>query len=331
MLLSLTRPLVFFDLETTGVNISQDRIVELSLVKQLPDGSLATHTWRINPEMPIPAQATAVHHISNEDVAQCPTFKDIAHDVIEFIADCDLAGYNSNHFDVPLLQEELLRAGIDVDLRSEHRLVDAFVIFQKHTPRTLTAAYKHYCGKDLEGAHGANADTLATREVLLAQLEQHKDVPHTIEELEQYTTMSRTADLAGRLGYDEKGEVIFNFGKYKGRRVKEVFLADPSYYSWMSQGDFPLYTKRIITQLREELSADKKAAKQQQHNTLSSQPAAGSHPQGGGEPTEDDLNKLRAAFPAKHQQRKASNNQPPAGKRKANNDKQPTLFSQQEF
>ena len=306
MLLSLTRPLVFFDLETTGVNISQDRIVELSFVKQLPDGGTESRTWRINPGIPIPAQATAVHHISNADVADCPRFEDIANDVLAFIEGCDLAGYNSNHFDVPLLQEELLRAGKDIDLKREHRMIDAFVIFQKHTPRTLTAAYKHYCGKDLEGAHGANADTLATREVLLAQLAQHSDVPHTVEALEDYTTLGRTADLAGRLGYDEQDEVVFNFGKYKGKRVCDIFRSDPSYYSWMMQGDFPEYTKRVITGLKESMSAGKKASDTSHQTPIKHSPAQPA--------TQAELSRLQAAFPPKKQNKKTGN------------DNQPTLF-----
>ena len=227
MKLQLTRPLVFFDLETTGVNISADRIVEISLVKQMTDGCTESKTWRVRPvnvvlspsgevlheeTIPIPESATAVHHITNEDVANCKTFREIAPDVLSFIQDCDLAGYNSNHFDVPMLQEELLRNGFKVDLKKAHHFIDAFVIFQKHTPRTLTAAYLHYCGKNLEDAHSANADTEATREVLLRQLEVHSDVPSTVTELEQYTNLQPCADLAGRLGYNDKGEITFNFG-----------------------------------------------------------------------------------------------------------------------
>lgn len=276
MKLQLTRPLVFFDLETTGVNISADRIVEISLVKQLLDGCTESKTWRVKPvnvvlspkgevlheeTISIPESATAVHHITNEDVANCKTFREIAPEVLAFIQDADLAGYNSNHFDVPMLQEELLRNGFKVDLKKEHHFVDAFVIFQKHTPRTLTAAYLHYCGKNLEDAHSANADTEATREVLLRQLEVHNDVPTTISELEQYTNLQPCADLAGRLGYNDKGEVTFNFGKYKGRSVKEVFCSEGSYYNWMMDGDFPLYTKQIITEIMQEIRATRKAVK----------------------------------------------------------------------
>lgn len=276
MKLQLTRPLVFFDLETTGVNISADRIVEISLVKQMTDGCTESKTWRVRPvnvvlspsgevlheeTIPIPESATAVHHITNENVANCKTFREIAPDVLSFIQDCDLAGYNSNHFDVPMLQEELLRNGFKVDLKKAHHFIDAFVIFQKHTPRTLTAAYLHYCGKNLEDAHSANADTEATREVLLRQLEVHSDVPSTVTELEQYTNLQPCADLAGRLGYNDKGEITFNFGKYKGRTVREIFSSESSYYNWMMDGDFPLYTKQIITDIMQEIRATRKAEK----------------------------------------------------------------------
>lgn len=249
MRLKLTRPLVFFDLETTGVNVGTDRIVEISLVKQFPNGDKESKTWRVNPEMHIPKEASDVHHILDEDVKESPRFKDLAPQILDFIAESDLAGYNSNHFDVPMLQEELLRVGYDVDLRKDHHFVDVFVIFQKHTPRNLTAAYKHYCGKDLEGAHGANADTEATREVLLAQLERHADVPETVEALEAYTTQQKTADLAGRIGYNANGEEMFCFGRYKGQPLREVFLREPNYYKWIQDGDFPLYTKRVCQQV----------------------------------------------------------------------------------
>lgn len=273
MRLQLKRPLVFFDLETTGVSISADRIVEISLVKLFPNGNKESKTWRVKPMrqrfdhkgqvigeevMSIPAEATAVHHITNEDVQDMPTFGELAPEVLAYIENCDLAGYNSNHFDVPMLQEELLNNGYDVDLRKEHHLVDAFVIFQKHTPRTLTAAYQHYCGKNLEDAHSAEADTEATREVLLAQLDKHSDVPTTVQELEEYTTQQTTADLAGRLGYNAQGEVTINFGKYKGKTVSEVLTTDPGYYAWMMQGDFPTYTKRILTEENNKLKLSKK-------------------------------------------------------------------------
>lgn len=272
MKLALTRPLVFFDLETTGVDIANDRIVEISMVKLYPDEHTETYTQRVNPEMHIPEGASNIHHIYDEDVRHCPRFYEIASEVLGFIADCDMAGYNSNHFDVPMLQEELLRANSAhpevvaqrVDLNEGRRFVDAFVIFQKHTPRNLTAAYAHYCGKELgDAAHGANADTEATREVLMAQLERHGDVPTTIDALADYTTQQRNADLAGKLGYNEKGEVTFNFGKYKGKTLREIFSSreGSGYYGWLMNGDFPMYTKLIIDRewnaLRLEALADK--------------------------------------------------------------------------
>ncbi|MBO4622214.1 MAG: 3'-5' exonuclease [Paludibacteraceae bacterium] len=263
MKLKLTRPLVFFDLETTGVNVATDRIVEISLVKQFPDGNKESKTWRVNPGIPIPKEASDVHHILDEDVADMPSFKELAPQVLAFIEDCDLAGYNSNHFDVPILQEELLRAGLDVDLKKNHHFVDAFVIFQKHTPRNLTAAYKHYCNKDLEGAHGANADTEATREVLLAQLERHADVPQTVAELEEYTMQQKCADLAGRIGYDTQGQEIFTFGKHRGRPLTEVFSREPSYYTWIQEGDFPLYTKRICKEAMDKIKMENRLKKLQ--------------------------------------------------------------------
>lgn len=261
--LNITRPLVFFDLETTGVTVGSDRIVEISLVKQFPDGNKESKTWRVNPQMHIPEGASAVHHIYDEDVREMPTFGELAPEVLSYIEGCDLAGYNSNHFDVPMLQEELLRVGCEVDLRQEHHFVDAFVIFQKHTPRNLTAAYMHYCGKVLEGAHGANADTEATREVLLAQLEKHSDVPTTIEELEEYTCQQKFADLAGRIAYNAEGQEVFNFGKYRGQTLVSVFGREPSYNNWIQDGDFPLYTKRICQRVMDDVAMARKLQKLQ--------------------------------------------------------------------
>lgn len=299
MKLQLRRPLVFFDLETTGVNISGDRIVEISLVKQYPNGNKESKTWRVNPEMHIPAGASDVHHIYDEDVRDCPTFRQLAPEVLAFIEDCDLAGYNSNHFDVPMLQEELLRCGMDVDLRAEHHFVDAFVIFQKHTPRTLTAAYKHYCGKELEGAHGANADTEATREVLLAQLELHSDVPTTVEQLEAYTQPQAMADLAGRIGYNEHNQEVFNFGKYKGRTLEDVFREEGSYCNWIQNGDFPLYTKRVCQKVMDRIKAERKAEKRARQ-TNASQPLPPAPP------SEQALQDLASAFPTAKQKRKGN-------------------------
>lgn len=249
MKLKLSRPLVFFDLETTGVNIGTDRIVEISYYKVFPNGNAEGKTLRVNPGMPIPAEATAVHGITDEDVRDCPRFEQIAPEIAAVIADSDLAGYNSNYFDVPLLAEELLRAKVNVDLKQK-KLVDAFQIFKKNEPRNLTAAYKFYCGKNLEDAHSAQADTMATYEVLLAQLERYEDVPDTVEALDEYTRgQVQYADFAGRIAYDSEGVEIFNFGKHKGLRVRDIFRRDPSYYAWLMNTDFPAYTKQVFTRI----------------------------------------------------------------------------------
>ena len=257
MKLKLTRPLFFFDLETTGLNIASDRIVELSYYKVFPDGSSEGKTFRIKPtmmmlgqevQMHISDEASAVHGIYDEDLASCPTFKDIAPQLVAALADADLAGYNSNHFYLPLLAEELLRVGMDVDLKSK-RMIDVFTIFQRQEPRSLVAAYKFYCGKDLTNAHAADADTMATYEVLKAQLERY-ELPEDVNGLADYTTGNvRFADFAGRIAYDADGVEIFNFGKYKGQRVADVFRRDSGYYGWIQQGDFPQYTKAVFTRV----------------------------------------------------------------------------------
>ena len=249
MKLNLKRPIIFFDLETTGTDTSNDRIVEISMVKVAPDGEKTIKTRRINPEMPIPAEATAVHHITDEDVKDCPTFKQIAKSLKAFMEGCDFGGFNSNRFDLPVLVEEFLRAGVDVDFR-KRRYIDVQNIFHKKEERTLVAAYRFYCDKDLEGAHSAEADTLATYEVLLGQLERYSDLENSVEFLSEYSTRNLTADFAGRIGYDDKEQEIFTFGKYKGRVVAEIFEKDPSYYDWMMNGDFPQYTKKIITDIK---------------------------------------------------------------------------------
>ncbi len=241
--------MVFFDLETTGLDLVNDRIVELSYYKLHPNESSESRTYRINPGRPIPPESTLVHGITDEDVKDCPTFKQVAMEIVGVLKDSDLAGYNSNHFDVPMLAEELLRAGItDFDLRKHHR-IDAFVIFQKNEPRNLTAAYQFYCGKDLKDAHSANADTRATAEVFMAQLERYPNLPNTIEELEEYTTQRKSADYAGRILYNDKGEEVFGFGKYKGQPVREVLQHDSGYYGWLMQSAFPQETKNVITRL----------------------------------------------------------------------------------
>lgn len=248
MKLKLERPLVFFDLETTGTNPSTDRIVEISLIKVMPDGREMEHSHRINPGIPIPASSTAIHHITDADVANEPKFSDIAAKLNKWLEGCDMAGYNSNKFDVPLLMEEFKRAGIPFDT-SGRRFVDVQNIFYAMEPRTLVAAYRFYCGKDLEGAHSATCDTHATYEVLMSQLDRYEDLQNDVEKLSKIG-QKRTLDLAGRIAEDENGNPVFNFGKYKGQKVEDVFKRDIGYYSWMMQGEFPQNTKDVITRLR---------------------------------------------------------------------------------
>ncbi len=249
MELKLKRPLIFMDLETTGVDASRDRIVEISLVKIEVNGDKQIKTRRLNPQMPIPAEASAVHGIYDADVADCPSFREIAKSLRSFVVGCDFAGFNSNRFDVPVLVEEFLRAGVDIDF-SKTRFIDVQNIFHKKEQRTLVAAYKFYCDEDLEGAHSAEADTLATYEVLKSQLDRYEDLDNDVEFLAEYSERNKTADFAGRIIFDENGREVFSFGKHKGCSVEEVFEKEPSYYSWMMIGDFPLYTKKVISEIR---------------------------------------------------------------------------------
>lgn len=249
MELKLNKPICFFDLETTGINIGKDKIVEISILKVNPDHSRETKTWRVNPLMPIPPESSAIHGIYDEDVAEAPTFKDIAPKVIEMIKDSDLAGYNSNRFDIPLLAEELLRNDFDFDIK-KHRPVDVQVIYHKMEPRTLSAAYQYYCNENLEDAHSAEADTLATYEVLKAQIERYEAIENDVNFLHEYTTQNKNADLAGFVGLNKEDEEIFNFGKYKGKKLKEVFKTDSGYYAWLMNADFPFYTKKIFTRVQ---------------------------------------------------------------------------------
>lgn len=249
MELNLKNPLIFFDLETTGVNISKDRIVEISLIKVMPNGQEVEKTMRINPELPIPAEATAVHHITNEDVKDAPTFKQVAKELGKFFEGCDIAGFNSNKFDIPLLMEEFLRANVNIDL-AKHRFVDVQTIFHKMEQRTLVAAYKFYCDKNLEEAHSANADTKATYEVLKAQLDRYPELKNDIEFLSSFSSHNRNVDLAGRIIYNDQKVPVFNFGKYKGVPVEEVLRKDMGYYGWMMNGDFPLNTKQVLTNIK---------------------------------------------------------------------------------
>lgn len=249
MKLNLKRPIIFFDLETTGVDTSRDRIVEISMVKVMPDGEEITKTRKINPCMHIPEEATAIHGITDEDVKDCPTFAQVAKSLEQFIHGCDFGGFNSNRFDLPVLVEEFLRVGIDVDFK-RHKFVDVQNIFHKKEQRTLIAAYKFYCDKDLNDAHSAEADTKATYEVLKAQLDRYPDLENDVDALAEYSSRGETVDYAGRIVYDDKGVEVFGFGKYKGRSVAEIFQQEPSYYAWMMNGDFPLYTKKVITEIR---------------------------------------------------------------------------------
>ena len=250
MELNLKKPIIFFDLETTGVNISHDRIIELSYIKVYPNGTEEEKSMRINPEMSIPADSTAIHHNTDEDVADKPTFKQIAKELAKVFEGCDIAGYNSNRFDIPLLMEEFLRAGINIEL-SRQKFVDVQTIFHKMEQRTLSAAYKFYCNGDLENAHSANADTRATYEVLKAQLDRYPNLKNDVEFLSNFSSFNKNVDLMGRIVYNEQGVEVFNFGKYKGVSVKEVFeRRDPSYYAWMMNGDFALDTKRVITKIK---------------------------------------------------------------------------------
>ncbi len=250
MELNLRNPLVFFDLETTGVNTVLDRIVELSYLKISPNGKEESKTWRINPQMHIPEEASAVHGITDEDVKDAPTFREIAQELANDIKGCDLAGFNSNRFDIPLLAEEFLRNDIDIDL-STRKMIDVQVIYHKLEQRTLSAAYKFYCGKDLVGAHGALADTRATYEVLKAQLDRYpEELQNDMQFLAEYSTQNRNVDFAGKIIYNRDGVEVFNFGKYKDQPVEEVLRRDIGYYGWMMNGDFSLNTKRVLTNIR---------------------------------------------------------------------------------
>lgn len=268
MNLKLKRPLVFFDLETTGVNIGTDRIVEISILKVHPNGNKESYTWLVNPEIEIPAEAIAVHGITNEKVVTEPTFKELAAKVSDLIADCDLAGFNSNRFDIPLLAEELMRAGIDFDM-DNRKAVDVQVIYHKKEKRNLSAGYQFYCGKELEGAHSAEADTLATYEILNAQVEKYEDLENTVDALSEYSSHSKRADFAGFILFNDNKQEIFSFGKYKGRLVEDVLKENPGYNSWIQNADFPLYTKNVLQKISDRLRKPKtKLSKEDQIKAL---------------------------------------------------------------
>jgi len=249
MELNLKNPIAFFDLETTGLDISNDRIVEIAVLKVDPGGKKDTLHMYINPTIPIEPQATAIHGIRNEDVTDAPTFAQIAKNLADFIEGCDLAGYNCNRFDIPLLAEEFLRANMDIDLK-KRKVVDVQVVFFKMEQRTLAAAYKFYLDKDLRNAHTAEADTEATYDILKAQLDHYENLKNDIKYLAGFTSQTRNVDFAGRIIYNNKNEEVFNFGKHKGKRVVDVLHDEPSYYNWMMTGDFPLYTKKVLTEIR---------------------------------------------------------------------------------
>src|SRR5882757_5304444 len=284
MKLNLKRPLAFFDLEATGTNVGIDRIVEISVIKLNPDGSEDVMTWRVHPGIPIPLESSLVHGIYDEHIKDEKRFNELGQQIADFIHDSDLAGYNSNKFDIPMLMEEFLRAGVQFDLEQRH-FVDVQNIFHQMEQRTLKAAYQFYCSKDIINAHSAEADTRATMEVLLAQIERYENqewedkkgnrsipVVNHVEGLHQFTNLNRPVDFAGRLAFNDKGEEVFNFGKHKGKKVEDVFSMEPSYYSWMMQGDFPLYTKRKLEEIYSRWNA-KRIAERQAKAAAQSKPA----------------------------------------------------------
>ena len=249
MKLNLKTPIIFFDLETTGINVTTDRIVEISILKIFTDGHEESRTYKINPGMPIPPETTKIHGISDEDVKDCPKFGEIAKTIAQFIEGADIGGFNSNKFDIPLLAEEFIRAEVDIDLK-KRKFIDVQTIFHKMEKRTLEAAYKLYCGKDLENAHTAEADTRATYEVLLAQLDRYPDLKNDVEYLSEFSSFNRNVDFVGRMIYNDKNEEVFNFGKYKGHKVEDVLEKDPGFFGWMLSNDFPLDTKRVLTNIK---------------------------------------------------------------------------------
>jgi DNA polymerase-3 subunit epsilon len=250
MNLELKNPLVFLDFETTGINVAKDRIVEYAFLRLNPNGTQDSKTGRLNPTIPISQESIDIHGIKNEDVASSPTFKDLAQEFKSFLVNCDFAGYNSNKFDVPLLVEEFLR--VDIDLQVENRkLVDVQNIFHKMEQRTLTAAYKFYCNKELVGAHNAEVDNLATHQILLSQLDKYDELEANVDFLHDFSMRNKIVDLAGRIALNKQNEEVFNFGKHKGKRVVDVFNDEPGYYGWLLNGDFPLYTKKVIKEIKE--------------------------------------------------------------------------------
>lgn len=249
MELKLHRPICFFDLETTGTDVARDRIVEISILKVFPNGNKETKTWLVNPGIPIPFLASQVHGITDEKVANEPTFEQLAPHIYNMIKDSDLAGFNSDRFDIPLLAEELLRAGVDFDMKNRVS-VDVQTIFHKMEERTLSAAYRFYCDKTLENAHSAEADTVATYEILKAQLERYENLENDMKSLSEFTTRKKSVDFAGFIALDDKGREIFTFGKHKGALVEKILEDEPGYFGWIQNADFPLYTKKVLTAIK---------------------------------------------------------------------------------
>ena len=257
MELKLNKPIIFFDLETTGINIAKDKIVEISILKIHPNGNKESKTWLVNPEMEIPKEASDIHGITNERVITEPTFKELAKEICNMIKGCDLAGFNSNRFDIPLLAEEMLRAEQDFDMK-DRVAIDVQVIFHKKEERTLSAGYKFYCGKDLHDAHSAEVDTMATYEILKAQLDKYDDLENDVKFLDEFSTFRKRADLAGFIQFDEDEDEVFTFGKYKGRKVAEILKKDKGYFSWIQNADFPLYTKKALAKIKDRINPKKK-------------------------------------------------------------------------
>ena len=249
MELNLSKPICFFDLETTGTNVAKDRIVEISILKIFPNGTKSSKTWLVNPEMPIPAESTAIHGISDAKVAAEPTFKKISREIYQMIKDSDLGGYNSDRFDIPLLAEEMLRAEVDFDMKNMVS-IDVQTIFHKMEKRTLEAAYKFYCNKELSQAHSAEADTKATYEVLLSQLDRYPELENNVKKLAEFSNRKNSLDFAGFIGKNEDGEAIFTFGKHNGKKVEDILESEPGYFGWILNADFPLYTKKVLTQIK---------------------------------------------------------------------------------
>lgn len=260
MSIKLNRPLAFFDLETTGVNVGTDRIVEYSILKIMPDGKREVRTQRVNPGIPIPPHTTEIHGISDEDIKDEPKFEDLAPNLYIFLHDCDLGGYNSNKFDIPLLVEEFGRCGYEFDI-SERKLIDVQNIFHKMEQRTLAAAYQFYCDKSLENAHSAEADNLATFEILEAQLEKYDKLEPNVDFLHEFSKRGNHVDLAGRFAKNQNGDVVINFGKHKGKTVESILEQEPSYYSWMMRGDFASDTKKVFTKIKQEFDQKRLAKK----------------------------------------------------------------------